>query len=267
MNDSILMAILGVIAGTIFITLYNFAWKKIKKELGFDLSYVFTMLISAIASVAILPVFFINNALPPNNGLFVFLATASMGAVLNLLVNAPVSYGLGKLNVLKTAFASAKVSLPSSSAIIGKSKALFTAIAIVGLCFLLLATCVFAAVTFSKTVSSTGSVTAIGNIAVFSDSTGQTSLNTITWGEVAPGSSITVSIYVKNTGNVPMSLAIATANWVPATYGQYLTISWNYQGQQVQAGNLQKIDVTLASVANSPGGSFSANIIITGTSQ
>ncbi len=111
MNDSILMAILGVIAGTIFITLYNFAWKKIKKELGFDLSYVFTMLISAIASVAILPVFFINNALPPNNGLFVFLATASMGAVLNLLVNAPVSYGLGKLNVLKTALASAKVSL------------------------------------------------------------------------------------------------------------------------------------------------------------
>ena len=68
MNDSILMAILGVVAGTIFITLYNFAWKKIKKELGFDLSYVFTMLISAIASVAILPVFFINNALPPNNG-------------------------------------------------------------------------------------------------------------------------------------------------------------------------------------------------------
>ena len=103
MNESILMAILGVIAGTIFITLYNFAWKKIKKELGFDLSYVFTMLISAIASVAILPVFFINNALPPNNVVFVFLATASMGAVLNLLVNAPVSYGLGKLNVLKTA--------------------------------------------------------------------------------------------------------------------------------------------------------------------
>ena len=190
-----------------------------------------------------------------------------MGAVLNLLVNAPVSYGLGKLNVLKTALASAKVSLPSSSSMISKSKALFTAIAIVGLCFLLLATCVFAAVTFSKTVSSTGSVTAIGNIAVFSDSTGQTSLNTITWGEVAPGSSITVSIYVKNTGNVPMTLAIATANWVPATYGQYLTISWNYQGQAVQAGNLQKIDVTLASVANSPGGSFSANIIITGTSQ
>jgi hypothetical protein len=247
--------------------LYNFAWKKIKKELGFDLSYVFTMLISAIASVAILPVFFINNALPPNNVVFVFLATASMGAVLNLLVNAPVSYGLGKLNLLKTALASAKVSLPSSSAMISKSKALFTAIAIVSLCFLLATTCVFAAVTFSKTVSSTGSVTAIGNIAIFSDSTGQTSLNTITWGEVAPGSSITVSIYVKNTGNVPMTLAIATANWVPATYGQYLTISWNYQGQAVQAGNLQKIDVTLAATNLSPGGSFSANIIITGTSQ
>ena len=60
MNESIFMAILGVIAGTIFITLYNFAWKKIKKELGFDLSYVFTMLISAIASVAILPVFFLS---------------------------------------------------------------------------------------------------------------------------------------------------------------------------------------------------------------
>ncbi len=118
-------------------------------------------------------------------------------------------------------------------------------------------------VTFNVVSSLTSGVTVWDT----TDSNGQASLNTISWGEVAPGSSIIVSIYVKNTGNVPMTLAIATANWVPATYGQYLTISWNYLGQAVQAGNLQKIDVPLASVTNSPGGSFSANIIITGTSQ
>jgi amino acid transporter len=67
----------------VFVTLWNFAWKKIKKELVFDFSYIFTMLISAIASMAILPVFFINSALPANNGLFVFLATASMSGLLS----------------------------------------------------------------------------------------------------------------------------------------------------------------------------------------
>lgn len=265
MNDAVFMAIIGVVLGTVFVTLYNFAWKKIKKELVFDLSYIFTMLIAAIASMAILPVFFINSALPANNGLFVFLAAASMSGLLNLLVNAPVSYALGKMNVLKQALSAANISSITSSATISKSKALFTAIAIVGLCFLLVGVGVFAAVTYSKTITSTGSITAVGNLAVFSDSTGQTSLNTVTWGELAPGSSITIAIYVKNTGNVPMTFAIASAGWAPASYGQYLTISWNYNGQAVQAGNLQKIDLTLAAANNAPGGSFSVQIIITGT--
>src|SRR5665811_1323006 len=104
------MAIIGTILGTVFVTLWNFAWKKIKKELVFDFSYIFTMLISAIASMAILPVFFINSALPANNGLFVFLATASMSGLLNLLVNAPVSYALGKMDFLKQALCTANIS-------------------------------------------------------------------------------------------------------------------------------------------------------------
>jgi hypothetical protein len=261
------MAIIGTVLGSVFVTLWNFAWKKIKKELVFDLSYIFTMFISAIASMAILPVFFINSALPPNNGLFVFLATASMSGLLNLLVNAPVSYALGKMAILKQALCAANISSVTLSTAVSKSKAAFTAIAVVGLVFLLAGTAVFAAVTYSKTVTSTGSVTAIGNIAIFSDSTAQTSLNSVTWGNIDPGSSVTTTLYVKNTGNVPMTYAIASAGWTPATYGQYLTISWSYQGQVVQAGNLQKVDLTLASANNAPGGSFSVNIIVTGTSQ
>jgi uncharacterized repeat protein (TIGR01451 family) len=267
MNEAIIIAILGMVAGTLFITGWNFGWKRVRKELDFSQTYIFTMLVSAIVSVAFLPVFFIDKALPTNNDGFVFLATFAMGFTLNVLVNSPVAYFLSKYESLKAAVASAKVSLPQPSAVVSKSKAAFTAIAIVGLCFALLAVGVFAAVSYSKIINSTGSITAIGNVAIYSDSTGQSSLNQITWGNINPGESSTFTIYVKNTGNTPMTFTITTSNFIPVTMAQYMTLTWNYNGSIVNAGNLQRMDLTLATVNNAPAGSFSCNVIITGTSQ
>lgn len=267
MNDAIIIAIIGIVAGSSGITIWNYGWKRIRKELDFNHAYIFTMLVSAIASVAFLPVFFIDKALPTNNDGFVFLATFAMGFTLNVLINSPVAYFLSKYESLKALAASAKVSLPQPSAVVSKSKAAFTAIAIVGLCFTLLAVGVFAAVSYSKTITSTGTITAIGNLGIYSDSTGQSSLNSITWGAINPGESATNVIYVKNTGNTPMVFSVTTANFVPSAMSQYLTISWNYNSTLVQAGNMQKIDLTLASVNTAPAGSFSCNVIITGTSQ
>ena len=267
MNDAIIIAIVGIVFGSVSITVWNFGWKKIRKELDFNRAYLFTMFISAIAAVAFLPVFFIDKALPTNNDGFVFLATAAIGIALTTLINSPVSYFLSKHEELKAALAKANVSLPASAAVVSKSKAAFTAIAIVGLCFALLAVGVFAAVSYSKTINSTGSITAIGNLAIYSDSTGQSSLNQITWGNINPGESSTFTIYVKNTGNTPMTFTITTANFIPSTMAQYMTLTWNYNGTIVNAGNLQRMDLTLATVNNAPAGSFSCNVIITGNSQ
>lgn len=267
MNEAIIIAILGMVTGTLFITGWNFGWKRVRKELDFSQAYIFTMLVSAIVSVAFLPVFFIDKALPTNNDGFVFLATFAMGFTLNVLVNSPVAYFLSKYESLKAIAASAKVSLPQPSAVVNKSKAAFTAIAIVGLCFALLAVGVFAAVSYSKTINSTGSITAIGNLAIYSDSTGQSSLNQITWGNINPGESSTFTLYVKNTGNTPMTFTMTSSNFIPVTMAQYMTLTWNYNGSIVNAGNMQRMDLTLATATNALAGSFSCNIIITGTSQ
>lgn len=138
--------------------------RKLRKNL-FSTFPIFSLCLSQLSFQWLFSVFFINSALPPNNGLFVFLATASMSGLLNLLVNAPVSYALGKMDSLKQTLCTANISSVTLSTAVSKSKAAFTAIAIVGLIFLLAGTAVFAAVTYSKTVTSTGSVTAIGNIA------------------------------------------------------------------------------------------------------
>jgi hypothetical protein len=266
MNDVIFYAIAGTIAGTIFVTFWNFLWKKVYREITFNLTYLYTMLISAIISMSILPLFLINNALPINSNLFVVIATASMSGLLNIVANTPIAYLMSRHEELKTLLSAAKISIPSVSVTTSKAKAAFTAVIIVVLVFALAGTAVFAAVTYSKTLNSTGSITAVGNLAIFSDSTGQTSVNTINWGNIEPGASITTTLYVKNTGNVPMSFAIATAAYTPSVMSQYLTLTWDYiTGTSVQAGNLIKVDMTMATSTASPGGTFTLQIIITGT--
>ncbi|MGQ9679903.1 MAG: hypothetical protein ACUVV4_03960, partial [Candidatus Bathyarchaeia archaeon] len=77
-----------------------------------------------------------------------------------------------------------------------------------------------------------GTVKAVG-VGVFWDINCTSPVSFIDWGMVEPGSINNVTIYVRNEGNVASSISLATENWNPSSASDYLALSWNYDGQQL----------------------------------
>ncbi len=125
---------------------------------------------------------------------------------------------------------------------------------------------VMSAVVSNKTISNSGSITAIG-VGVFSDQACTNPVTSINWGTVDPGANINRTIYIKNTGNSAASLSLATSNWNPANAASYMTLRWDYNGQPVNANAVIQAKLTL-SVSSTISGitSFSFDIVITATS-
>ena len=117
----------------------------------------------------------------------------------------------------------------------------------------------------SQTVQSGGTVNSV-NVGVYSDSGCTQNCTTLDWGAITPGNSVTRTVYVKNTGTLPVTLSMTTGNWAPSNANTYLTLTWNQGGAVLAAGN--SVTAILTLTASSSAGnltSFSFNIIITGT--
>jgi hypothetical protein len=107
-----------------------------------------------------------------------------------------------------------------------------------------------------------GTVKAVG-VGVFWDSNCTNPVSFIDWGMVEPGSMNNVTVYVRNEGNVAAGLSLATENWNPSNASDYLTLSWNYDGRQLNPLEVVQVTLTLT-VSYSVQGitSFSFDIII-----
>jgi hypothetical protein len=107
-----------------------------------------------------------------------------------------------------------------------------------------------------------GTVKAVG-VGVFWDSNCTNPVSFIDWGMVEPGSMNNVTVYVRNEGNVAAGLSLATENWNPSNASDYLALSWNYDGRQLNPLEVVQVTLTLA-ISSSVQGitSFSFDIII-----
>lgn len=114
-------------------------------------------------------------------------------------------------------------------------------------------------------VPTTGSVTTV-NVGAYNNSQCTTNCTSINWSTIAPGNSVNVTIYIKNTGTVPVTLSLSNSSWTPTNANTYMTLTWNQEGTRLEAGNSTAAKLTLH-VSQSITGitSFSFNIIITGT--
>jgi hypothetical protein len=117
----------------------------------------------------------------------------------------------------------------------------------------------------NQVVPSSGNVIAV-NVGVYSDSDCTQNLTSIDWGTIAPGNSVTRTIYVKNTGNTQLTLSMTTTNWNPASADGPITITWNREGTTLDAGQVTTATLTL-NVSEDINGitNFSVDIVITGT--
>jgi len=144
------------------------------------------------------------------------------------------------------------------------STGVILAIAMVGL---ILTVTTAGLISVSQTVSSTGTINiSTVNVNVYSDSSCTQALTSIDWGTLVPGDSVTKLVYVKNTGNTPITLSMTKTNWTPSNANGPITLAWNKESTTLTAGQYVAATLTL-SVSSSISGitTFGVNIVITGT--
>jgi hypothetical protein len=124
---------------------------------------------------------------------------------------------------------------------------------------------VMSATQTNKTISNAGSVKAIG-VGVYWDQACTNPVSSISWGILDPGSSVNKTVYIKNTGNNAATLSKATSNWSPSNASNYMTLSWDYNGQPINVNAVIQVKFTL-SVSSTISGitTFSFDITITAT--
>ena len=119
--------------------------------------------------------------------------------------------------------------------------------------------------TTSRTLSSSGTVVGIG-VEVFWDSGCTQVASSVDWGYSEPGDVLTRTVYVRNSGNTPMTLSMTYSDWDPVGAGDYLSLSWNREGVTLDDGEVVQAVLTLT-VSDQITGitTYSFNIVIEGT--
>ena len=117
----------------------------------------------------------------------------------------------------------------------------------------------------SSTISSVGTFKAVG-IGVYWDENLTRSVNALDWGYLTPGSQKSFTVYISNEGALPVTLTISTSNWRPTTASNYMTLTWNYNGQTLTANKTIPVKITLTISADITGiSTFNFDTIAEGT--
>jgi hypothetical protein len=112
---------------------------------------------------------------------------------------------------------------------------------------------------------SSGTVAGV-NVEVYGDAGCTLNLTSIDWGIVYPAGSVSRTIYVRNSGNVPLTLGMSTGSWVPAVAFGQISLVWDREGLVLASGLNVSAVLTLGVVGNVSGvDRFSVNVVITGS--
>jgi hypothetical protein len=140
------------------------------------------------------------------------------------------------------------------------------AIAVIALAvaFLLGSVSTFAVMEWSQHVHNVARVKVVG-VGVYKDINFTVSVIEIDWGVIEPGESKNFSAYIVNESNVPLTLTIRTENWNPLNASSFMTLTWDYNGTQLDVGGSVPVTLTLQ-VAQTVSGieTFSFDIVIVG---
>ena len=124
---------------------------------------------------------------------------------------------------------------------------------------------VISATQTSTTLSSVGTLKAVG-VGVYWDSSFTNKTTAINWGTLDPGTQKSFTMYIRNEGNSAITLSQSTSNWNPSGSSNYLTLTWNYNGQTINAGANIQVTLTLTVSASITGvNNFNFDIIIVGS--
>ena len=121
---------------------------------------------------------------------------------------------------------------------------------------------VMSPVQFNKTISNTGSITAIG-VGIYWNQEGTNRVTSIDWGTLEPDSNKNFTVYIKNEENSAVTLSLYTSNWNPSNTSDYVSLTWDYGGQFINAEEIVQVTLMLSVSADIEGiTTFSFDITI-----
>jgi len=107
-------------------------------------------------------------------------------------------------------------------------------------------------------------VKAIG-IGVYQDAGCVTRLTEINWGFLEPAETKSFTLYLRSESNVPITLNMTTQNWNPSEAKDFITLTWDREGENLQVKQVVEATITLTVSPNISGvTNFSFDIILTG---
>ena len=125
-------------------------------------------------------------------------------------------------------------------------------------------TLVTAGIIATQTIQSNGTVTRV-NVGVYSDDQCTQNCTSISWGIMYPEDSVNRTIYVKNTGTLPITLSMSAGSWDPTDASDYLTLDWDQEGRKLIAGESISANLTLTIASDTDDlANFSFDIVIMG---
>jgi len=97
-----------------------------------------------------------------------------------------------------------------------------------------------------------GKVKTVG-VAIYSDSSISNPLYSIDWGNLEPEANTNIECYIQNTGDFASLLTLETDNWIPPEAANYITLTWDYDGQTLNIDEVIHVTLTLSISENIKG--------------
>jgi hypothetical protein len=85
-----------------------------------------------------------------------------------------------------------------------------------------------------KGFSNNGVISGGTGIEVYWDSKCINKVSSIDWGSLEPGTTTTVTLFIKNKGKNQVTLGYYTSNWSPSEIANCLNLKWDYTGQNIE---------------------------------
>jgi len=96
-----------------------------------------------------------------------------------------------------------------------------------------------------RLIGSKGRVKVWG-VGVYWDVNYTSPVYSLDWGQVEPSSMKNITVFVRNEGNEPARLFLDASGWSPVNASNFMTLTWDYDGDIIDPGQAAKVTLTLS---------------------
>jgi len=112
-------------------------------------------------------------------------------------------------------------------------------------------------------VHNVSAVESVNSVGVYWDAECENRVYSLEWGNLSPGSTRAINVYVRNEGNESIILDMLTENWSPLIAAQDISLSWDYHEYPIYANQVIVTELALSVSPQIQGvTSFTFDIII-----